>query len=98
MELGLVTPLVISDFVEPEPTMSAGSRYSGPPLGILSLSSTLTNYGLESSIVNIDQFFLDFFAAQPTRSDQDLFSYISERVSLPSFDVPALVRYAAHTR
>ena len=87
MELGLVTPLVISDFIEPEPTMSAGSRYSGPPLGILSLSSTLANLGLEPSILNIDQFFLDFFANQPMPSGRDLFSYISERVSLPCFDV-----------
>jgi radical SAM superfamily enzyme YgiQ (UPF0313 family) len=87
MELGLVTPLVISDFVDPEPTMSAGSRYSGPPLGILSLSSTLTSHGLASSILNIDEYFLDFFAAQPAHSHQDLFSYIAERVSSPCFDV-----------
>jgi hypothetical protein len=88
MELALVTPLVISDFVDPEPTMSAGSRYSGPSLGILvSLSSTLANFGLNPSILNIDQLFLDFFAARPMPSGHDLFSYISERVSSACFDV-----------
>jgi radical SAM superfamily enzyme YgiQ (UPF0313 family) len=88
MKLGLVTPLVISDFVDPEPTMSAGSRYSGVPLGILALSSALTEQGRDNSIINIDEFFLDFFAAQqPGPPDRDLFSFISERVTAPSFDV-----------
>ncbi len=60
MKVCLVSPLSVSDFVDPELTLGTYHRKMAPQLGILCLAAVLIEANIAVEIVNIDECFFTF--------------------------------------
>jgi hypothetical protein len=87
MKACLVTALTLSDFVDPQTTISAASIYTGPQLGVLCLASVLINQGVELQVIDLDHLFLDFLASKRQREQNDFFAYAADHITECSCDI-----------
>src|ERR1700719_971201 len=60
MKICLVMPLSDSDFIDVDATIGAQPKATAPHLGILTLAAILRRHGLEPSVLNLNELFIDF--------------------------------------
>lgn len=60
MHVCLISPLTVTDFINPESTLSAALDRAGPNLGILALAASLRQASISVEIFHLDQVFVDF--------------------------------------
>jgi radical SAM superfamily enzyme YgiQ (UPF0313 family) len=92
MRVCLISPLSVSDFVDPELTLGTYHRRMAPQLGILCLAATLLEDGVPVDILNLDQCFFDFVEESKKTSDDAagpdaLFKSLVRRFEASEFDV-----------
>jgi hypothetical protein len=68
MRMCLVSPLSVSDFVDPELTLGTYRRKMAPQLGILCLAAELLETGIDVEIVNLDECFFDFVESEQQKA------------------------------
>jgi radical SAM superfamily enzyme YgiQ (UPF0313 family) len=88
MKICLTSALTISDFVEPQLTLSAASTYTGPQLGVLSLAAALFDKGRDPHLVDVDQLFLEYLRGLEGQSSFDgFFTHVVRHLENLSFDI-----------
>lgn len=60
MHVCLISPLTVTDFINPESTLNAALDRAGPNLGILALAASLKQADISVEIFHLDQVFVDF--------------------------------------
>lgn len=60
MHVCLISPLTVTDFINPESTLHSALDRAGPNLGILAVAASLRQAGISSEIFHLDQIFVDF--------------------------------------
>lgn len=60
MHVCLISPLTVTDFINPESTLNAALDRAGPNLGILALAAALKQASISVEIFHLDQVFVDF--------------------------------------
>lgn len=91
MHVCLISPLTVTDFINPESTLNAALDRAGPNLGILALAAALRQASISVEIFHLDQIFVDFlkpFAEAAKSADGS-----EPRISDPDGAQPSLAHF-----
>jgi radical SAM superfamily enzyme YgiQ (UPF0313 family) len=80
----------MSDFGDPELTLSADQKHTYPPLGILSLAAILCDRGITPQIVNLNKLFFDFIKHEGESSSSNLLAFVIKHLESLSYEILGL--------